>query len=108
MLPTVGAAGVGFTVTVIVTCGLEHVPFEMVNEYVPEAAVVTPAMDGFCTPDEKLFGPVHAYVDAGELDVRFSVPPEHTGELLPSVGVAGTAFTVSVTGSRHQPPQLPT
>ena len=43
------------------------------------------------------FGPVHAYVAPATVGaVSCSVPPAHTGPLLPAAGVAGIAFTVVV------------
>lgn len=58
LLPTVGAAGVGLITTVVVLCGLVHPPIEIVSEYVPEAATVTPLIVGSSKPEVKLFGPV--------------------------------------------------
>lgn len=58
LLPAVGAAGVAFTTTAIVACGLAH-PLLITNEYVPAAARVIPVIDGFCRVDTNAFGPVH-------------------------------------------------
>ncbi len=55
-----GAAGVGFTVTVVVPKALVQPETVAVTEYVPAANAVTPAILGFCNADEKLLGPVHA------------------------------------------------
>ena len=58
--PAVGAAGIGFTVTVVVPAGLVH-PFTVaVTEYTPDAAVVAEATVGFCKALVKLLGPVQA------------------------------------------------
>src|SRR5204862_3140640 len=57
---------------------------------------------GFCNPELKLFGPLHAYVapaTAGVLSV--SVAPAQIGPLLLATGVAGTALTVAVVLTAH-------
>ena len=96
LLPTVGVAGVGFTVTATVLCALVHPPTVIVSEYVPLAAVVALGMVGSSFVELKLFGPVHAYVAPTTVfAVRFRVFPEHTGVLLPTVGAAGVGFTVT-------------
>ena len=60
LLPAVGAEGGGFMVTVVVPLALAGHPLTVVvTEYVPGAAVVTPAMVGFCDDEVKLLGPVH-------------------------------------------------
>lgn len=96
LLPAVGVAGAVFTVTLTVPAGLVQ-PFTVtVSEYVPVAAVVTPAIDGFCTADVNPFGPVQLYVaPATALVVRFSVAPTHNGLLLEGVGAAGIGLTVT-------------
>ena len=54
-------------------------------------------MVGFCTADVKPFGPVQVYVPVVAVVVaRLIGLPTHTGELDEAVGVAGTAFTVTV------------
>lgn len=58
MLPTVGAAGVGFTTTAVVLCGLVQPPTVIVSEYVPVAAVVALAIVGSSSADVNEFGPV--------------------------------------------------
>lgn len=82
-------------------------PFTVtVTEYVPVAAGVAPAMDGFCTAEVNPFGPVQEYVaPATRFDVRFNVLPSQMGLLLPAVGVAGVALivTVVVAGVLAQP-----
>jgi hypothetical protein len=58
--PTVGAAGIGFTVTDVVPAGLVQ-PFTVaVTEYVPDAAVVGEAIEGFCVALVNPLGPVQA------------------------------------------------
>jgi hypothetical protein len=59
LLLTIGVAGVGVIDTVVVASELVHPLTVTVTEYVPSAAIVTPAIDGFCKADEKLLGPVH-------------------------------------------------
>jgi hypothetical protein len=59
LLPGVGVAGIGFTVTAVVPNVLVQPATDAVTEYVPVAAVVAPAIDGFCVDELKLFGPVH-------------------------------------------------
>lgn len=49
--------GEGFTVTDVVAVA-EHVPTETVTEYTPLITVVEPGMDGFCSAEEKPFGPL--------------------------------------------------
>ena len=71
-----------------------------VTEYVPEAAVVTPAIVGFWEVDVKLFGPVQENVLPAELAVKLNVFPEQTGVLLPAVGPDGIVYTVAVTAER--------
>ena len=44
----------------------------------------------------KLFGPLHRYVAPPGLAVKLSVWPAHKGELLPTVGVPGIGFTVTL------------
>ena len=57
LLPAVGAAGVGLTVTAIVETALPQ-PETLTNTlYVPEAAVVAAAMVGFCKVEVNEFGP---------------------------------------------------
>lgn len=58
LLEGVGVAGIGLTVTTVVPAALVHPPTVTVTEYVPVAAVVAPAIDGFCTEEVKPFGPV--------------------------------------------------
>ena len=53
-------------------------------------------MLGFCTAEEKLFGPLQEYVaPAMLLAVRLSVDPAQIGELLDAVGAAGIGLTVT-------------
>ena len=43
-----------------------------------------------------VFGPVHAYVELPTvLDVKLTLLPEQTGELLDATGVDGVGFTVT-------------
>jgi hypothetical protein len=97
LLVAVGVAGTALTTTVVVPAALVQPPAVTVTLYTPPAAKVTPAIVGFCTAELKLFGPVHAYVAPATAGVvRLRVAPTHKGPLLPAVGVAGTAFTITV------------
>lgn len=93
--------GVGLIMTVVVPGAEGQLPTVVVaiTEYTPASASVILLIDGFCVAFENPFGPVHAYVTPGEtvFAVKFNVPPEQTGELLPAVGVAGVGFTVTFT-----------
>ena len=48
----------GLTVTAVVPAGDVQVPTVAVTAYVPEALVVTLAIEGFWLAEAKLFGPV--------------------------------------------------
>jgi formaldehyde-activating enzyme involved in methanogenesis len=96
--PGPGAAGVAFTTTATVPAEEVHPRIVTVTLYVPVAAVVALAIDGFCAEELKLFGPVQVYVAPATAGVdRLTVLPEHTGELLDAVGVAGPGFTTTAT-----------
>ena len=75
------------------------------TEYVPEPAVVTAAMVGFCEAEVKLLGPVHEYVAPPIAEaVSDNVFPEQTAELLPAMGAEGSGvITTAVvpTGPVH-------
>ena len=59
LLDAVGAAGVWLMVTLTVPVELAPQPGTVaIIEYVPEAAVVTLLIVGFCKAEEKIFGPV--------------------------------------------------
>jgi hypothetical protein len=96
LLDAVGVAGVEFTTTAVVPVA-DVQPFVVtVTLYVPPIAVVALVMDGFCTDEAKLFGPVQLYVAPATAGVeRLIVFPEHTGVLLDAVGVAGVEFTTT-------------
>jgi hypothetical protein len=57
LLPTVGAVGIGFTVTLTIPAGPAHPATVTLTEYVPVADVVALAIAGFCEVEVKLFGP---------------------------------------------------
>lgn len=59
LLDGAGVAGIGLTTTVVVPNTLGHPATVAITEYVPLAATVAPAIDGFCVEDVKAFGPVH-------------------------------------------------
>ena len=53
-------------------------------------------MVGSSSVEVKLLGPVHEYeADAIVFAVSDKVIPEHTGMLLPAIGLAGIGFTVA-------------
>ena len=58
LLEAVGAAGIVLTVTLTVPAKLVQPLTVAVTEYIPVAANVTPAIDGFCKADAKPLGPV--------------------------------------------------
>ena len=96
LLETVGVAGVAFTTTATVPTAEVHPFVVTVTLYVPDIAVVALVITGFCTDEEKLFGPVHEYVAPATAAVeRLIVLPEQTGELLFAVGVAGVVLTTT-------------
>ena len=98
LLDAVGAAGVGFTVTVTVPALPVQPLTVMVSEYVPAAASVTFVMFGFCKVDENAFGPVQLYVAPATAPVvRLSVPPVQTGLLAEADGAAGIGLTTTAT-----------
>ncbi len=97
LLDAVGVAGTAFTTTVVVPATLVQPATVTVTLYVPEAAVVTLAIEGFWRVELKLLGPVHAYVAPATRGVeRLSVAPAHSGPSLDAVGVAGTGFITTV------------
>ena len=57
LLDAVGVAGLALTTTLVVPAGEVHPPTVTFTLYVPVAAVGALGMDGFCTVDEKPFGP---------------------------------------------------
>jgi len=93
LLDAPGAAGVAFTTTAVVPIADVH-PFAVtVRLYVPPIASVAPRIEGFCTEETKLFGPVHEYVAPATAAVeRLMVLPVQTGVLLDGAGVAGVAL----------------
>src|SRR5450759_2795247 len=94
LLDAVGGAGIGLTVAVVVPAA-DWQPLTVARtEYVPLAAVVALAIDGFWTADVKPFGPVQLYVAPATVEaVRLSVEPAQIGPLLPAVGVVGGVQT---------------
>jgi hypothetical protein len=97
LFPAVGATGVGFTKTVTVA-GLLAQPLLAITVYVPLAATVLAAINGFCAVEEKLFGPDQLYVaPLIELAVKNKVSLAQIGPLEFAVGVAGAEFTATAT-----------
>ena len=78
---------VGVIVSVCIAFGLKHPSGEIAfTVYVPELAVVAPAMVGFCDVELKLFGPLQEYVaPATVVAVKLIVLPWQTGPLLPAL-----------------------
>jgi hypothetical protein len=73
---------------------------------VPEAAVVALLMDGFCSEEAKLFGPLQLYVAPATVGVAsVKVWPTQIGPLLDALGVAGAGLIVAtvVPGAEGQP-----
>ena len=86
----IGAAGVGFTVTVVpAEAGEVQPPLVVVTVYVPEEETV---IDCVVAPVDQLF-------PLAEEDVRTTLPPEQkvVGPPAEIVGAAGVGFTVTVT-----------
>ena len=92
-----GAASAELTTTFVVPAA-EAQPFVVtVTEYVPAIATVAPDRVGFCADDAKPPGPVHEYVAPATVGVESAiVVPSQYGPPFDAVGVAGTAFTVTV------------
>jgi len=63
-----------------------------VTEYVPFNAVVELGKEGFCVPEAKPPGPVHAYVDPPP-DDKLAVAPVQT--VLPLTVIAGAVLIVT-------------
>ena len=60
-------------------------------------AVMAGFMDGYCKVEVYDSGPVHQNVDpGGAVVVKFKACPEHTGELLPSVGCGLTLVPITM------------
>jgi hypothetical protein len=58
LLPAVGAAGMGLTVTVTVPAGPVHPATVAVTEYVPLFTTCALVIEGFCVVEVNPFGPV--------------------------------------------------
>ena len=68
----------------------------MVTEYVPASATVAAGLVGFCSAEEKPFGPVHEYVAPITAGVESEiVAPAQYGPPLLALGVAGIALTAT-------------
>jgi len=98
LLAAAGAGGVALTVMATVPALLVQPATVTVSEYVPFAASVTLAMEGFCAEEMNPFGPDQLYVaPVTALVERLSVAPVHTGLLPEGEGAAGTGLTVMLT-----------
>src|ERR1044071_487484 len=93
----VGVAGAASPTTFVVPAA-EVQPFTVtVTEYVPASAVVAFARVGFCSAEEKPFGPVHAYVAPLTAGVESEiVARSEYGPPFDAVGVAGIALTTTL------------
>lgn len=96
LLPAVGEAGILLMLTVVDAGTEEHPLAVTVTVYVPAKEGITLGLEGFCWVAENPFGPVHAKLPPDTLlAVRLRLSPTHNGPLLPTVGVAGTGFTLT-------------
>ena len=93
-----GAAGVSYTVTEVVPAAVGGRPGTVaVTEYVPEPAVLTLPIEGFCKVEVKLLGPDQAYVaPVTVLEVSDKVVPEQMVPGPPAVGVEGGGLMTTV------------
>jgi hypothetical protein len=84
--------------TTLVVPAAEVQPFTVtVTEYVPANAVVELARVGFCSVDEKPFGPVHAYVAFATVGADSTiVAPAQYGPPFDGTGAAGMALTTTL------------
>jgi hypothetical protein len=88
--------GVAFTVATVEPAAEAQPLTVIVTLYVPLAAVVALAIDGFCELELNPFGPVQLYVALLTVGVlRVKVLPEQIGPPLLAVGVAGTGLMVT-------------
>src|SRR3954447_13231029 len=95
-LDAVGVAGVALTMTFVVPAAEVQPDTVTVTEYVPASAVVALERVGFCSPEAKPFGPVHAYVAPATVGVESAiVAPSQYGPSFEAVGVAGTGLTTT-------------
>ena len=96
--------GKALTVTLVLELAKHPLASVTIKVYVPDAAVVAPASEGFCREEEKLFGPSQLYenvpVPPEAEAVRFKVFPKHIGVLeLIVVIVTALPGCVIVTGN---------
>ena len=95
-LEAVGAAGVAFTITVVVPAAEVQPLTVIVTEYVPASAGVALERVGFWSAEVKPFGPVQAYVAPATVGVdRAMVEAAQYGPPFEAVGVAGVALTTT-------------
>ena len=96
LFDAVGADGIAFTTTVVLTGTLVHCVVT-VTEYNPAFAELTLLMTGFCCEDVKPFGPVQLYVAPAIVDAdKLSELPWQTGELLLITGGVGNGMLATV------------
>ena len=82
--------------TVVVETELQ-IPKTAVTVYIPEAAVVTGDIPGFCKVEAKRFGPDQLYPTpvVPSVAVSSKVLPEQTGLLLLATGATGVESTTT-------------
>jgi high-affinity K+ transport system ATPase subunit B len=110
LLETTGIPGVAFTAANVVLSTLVH-PFTVtLIVYVPVAAVVAPAILGFCSVDVNPFGPLQEYIAPATLVAkRLSVLPAQIGELLEALGAVGIGLiTATVVAAAEGQPRTVT
>src|SRR5262245_17850270 len=90
-LPSLQAAPLAITVAAVCTVAEGQLPRIAFTPYVPEFAVVAPAMEGFCSDDPKPPGPVQLYVAPGIVDaLSCNVAPAQMGPLFVTTGFDGS------------------
>jgi hypothetical protein len=96
VVPDIVAVGNAFTVAFVEPAALVQPVTNTVKLYVPEAAVVAFAIEGFWSVEVKPLGPVHEYVAPVTVGVdRLRVDPAQIGPLLDATGVEGGVLTVT-------------
>src|SRR5262245_3739295 len=90
-LPSLQAAPLAITVATVVIVVVVQLPIVAFTPYVPEFAVVAPTMEGFCSDDPKVPGPVQLYVAPGIVEaLSCKVAPAQMGPLFVTTGFDGS------------------
>jgi hypothetical protein len=97
LLTTVGVAGIGLMITVVVPVAPVHPLAVAVTEYTPALLAVMFVIPGFCVLEVNVFGPLQLYVVPVLLAVKFKLLPAHNGPLFPATGAAGVVLTTTET-----------